>query len=251
MSARALLEMEGADIGYGRGPVLRNVDCRVAAGEAVGLVGPNGSGKTTFLRAVLSLLPPLAGRVSVDRSRRFAYVPQAEEHNPAWPLTFRETAELPLRARRPFGRLSTEESATVQDALARANITPLSGRLFRDGSGGQRQRGLLAQALSQSPDALLLDEPTRGLDVVAERDFLRLLSGIKARGTTLLLVTHSLHIPLNFCGRILLFKDGAVHGATPDELMSTRRLEEIYGVPFMKVERDGGRWAQPEGEVFR
>jgi ABC-type Mn2+/Zn2+ transport system ATPase subunit len=246
-----LVEMEKAELGYGRGAVLKNVSCRVAAGEAVGLVGPNGAGKTTFLRSVLGLIKPRGGRVSTDRSKRFAYVPQAEEYNAAWPLTVRETVELALRARRPFGRLDAAGAAAVDDALARTGVGPLAGRLFRDGSGGQRQRVLLAQALSQGPDALLLDEPTRGLDVVAERDFLALLSDLKARGLTLLLVTHSFHIPLNFCGRILLFKDGAVHGATPEELMTTKRLEEIYGVPFLRVERDGGRWVQPEGEVFR
>jgi ABC-type Mn2+/Zn2+ transport system ATPase subunit len=246
-----LIEMEKAGLGYGRVPVLRGVTCRIEPGEAVGLVGPNGAGKTTFLRSVLGLLKPRSGRVSVDRSRRFAYVPQAEEHNAAWPLTVRETVALALRARRPFGRLDARAAAVVDESLARVGASHLADRLFRDGSGGQRQRVLLAQALSQGPDALLLDEPTRGLDVVAEREFLVLLADLKRRGMTLLLVTHSLHIPLNFCARILLFKDGAVHGATPDELMATRRLEEIYGVPFLRVERDGGRWVQPEGEIAR
>jgi ABC-type Mn2+/Zn2+ transport system ATPase subunit len=241
--------MAGASIGYGRSPVLRGVSCRVEAGESVGLVGPNGAGKTTFLRAVLGLLRPAAGTVSVDRSKRFAYVPQAEEFNPAWPLTFRETAELALRARRLFGRRAAGDAAAVEEALDRAGVGALADRLFRDGSGGQRQRGLLAQALSQRPDALLLDEPTRGLDVVAERDFLALLAALKEGGMTILLVTHSLHIPLNLCGRILLFKDGAVYDDTPEGLMGKGRLEGIYGVPFACVERDGRRWAEPAEAV--
>ncbi|HNC73837.1 MAG TPA: ATP-binding cassette domain-containing protein, partial [Elusimicrobiota bacterium] len=118
-------------------------------------------------------------------------------------------------------------------------------RLLGEVSGGQRQRAVLAQALCQSPDVLVLDEPTKGLDVMAERDLLDLIAGLRSQRLTILLVSHSLQIPLNFTDRILLFAEGRVVDTTPGELTTTNRLEEIYGAPFAHLEQEGMKWAMP------
>ncbi|MBL0058159.1 MAG: metal ABC transporter ATP-binding protein [Elusimicrobia bacterium] len=240
-----LLVFENADLGYRGSPILRGLSLSFQEGEAVGMVGPNGCGKTTFLRSALGLLKPLQGRVDRRPDRRFSYVPQAEELNLLWPQTIRETVELPLRSRRLFGRLIPEERAAVEKAMERTGVASIADRLLREGSGGQRQRAIIAQAVAQSPDVILLDEPTKGLDVVAERDLMGLIEDLARSGLTVFLVSHTLHLPLNFCQRILLFHSGRVIDTTPKEIVETNRLETVYGVPFVHMERDGQRFVMP------
>jgi ABC-type Mn2+/Zn2+ transport system ATPase subunit len=241
-----LIELQDAAFGYGRRAILSGVSCAIEAGDVVGLVGPNGAGKTTFLRGILGLLPAMGGRAGVDRSKRFAYVPQAEELNVYWPLTLRQTVLLALRSQRLLGRVTDEERERAEVLLRQVGIAEFAHLLLREASGGQRQRTILAQALSQKPDVLVLDEPTRGLDVVAERDFLALILELKrTQNLTVLLVTHTLQIPLNFAEKILLFKEGAVITATPEELVSTDKLSQIYGTPFRHAEAGGLKWVSP------
>ncbi|MBK8574279.1 MAG: ATP-binding cassette domain-containing protein [Elusimicrobia bacterium] len=242
-----LIQFDKASLGYGSATVLRDVSLRIDEGESVGLVGPNGCGKTTFLRAVLGLLPPLAGRVDRRAGPRFAYVPQADEMNLLWPLTVKDVVELPARAKRWGGRVADSDACRAREAMARAGVEPIADQLLREVSGGQRQRAALAQALAQAPDVYLLDEPTKGLDVVAERDLLALVAGLSEGGKTVFLVSHSLHIPLNLSKRILLFHQGAVISSTPEDIIRSKRLEEVYGVPFVHMEQNGHRWVVPEG----
>jgi ABC-type Mn2+/Zn2+ transport system ATPase subunit len=242
MTVPELIRFQNVDLGYGGSVLLKNISLAFAPGEAIGLVGPNGAGKTTFLRAVLGLLAPLRGTIQRDRSRRFAYVPQVEDLNFFWPLTVREAVELSPRSRRPLGRMTAHEKDMVEASMDKTGVSKIGHLLLRDVSGGQRQRTILAQALSQEPDVLLLDEPTRGLDVVAERDLLSLIKGLKSHRFTILLVSHSLQIPLNLTDRLLLFNNGAVVDTNPKEILHTKKLEDIYGVPFLHHEHNGMRW---------
>jgi len=242
-----LIRFDNADLGYGSPPVLRGVNLQIHQGESIGLVGPNGCGKTTFLRAVLGLIAPSAGRVERRPGPRFAYVPQADEMNLLWPLTVEEVVLLPAQALRWGGRALQEDRRRAKEAMARSGVSPIAHRLLREVSGGQRQRTAIAQALAQAPDVYLLDEPTKGLDVVAERDLLALVAGLSEGGKTVFLVSHSLHIPLNLSKRILLFHQGSVISSTPEEILRSKRLEEVYGVPFVHMEQKGYRWVVPEG----
>jgi ABC-type Mn2+/Zn2+ transport system ATPase subunit len=242
-----LIQFTDAVLGYGKQVVLKGVNLRIQEGEAMGLVGPNGCGKTTFLRAILGRLRPLSGRVECRAGPRFAYVPQAEEMNLLWPLTIKDVVELPARALRWGGRAHAEDHQRAQEAMTRSGVAPIADRLLREVSGGQRQRTAIAQAVAQSPDVYLLDEPTKGLDVVAERDLLDIVSGLSEGGKTVFLVTHSLHIPLNLSKRILLFHQGRVISATPEEIIGSKLLEEVYGMPFVHMEQEGQRWVVPAG----
>lgn len=245
--APSLIHFKDATLGYGRQAVLKGVNLHIEDGEAIGLVGPNGCGKTTFLRTVLGRIRPHSGQVDRRSGPRFAYIPQAEEMNLLWPLTIRDVVELPARALRWGGRLHDEDRDRAQVAMARSGVAPIADRLLREVSGGQRQRTAIAQAVAQSPDVYLLDEPTKGLDVVAERDLLDIVAGLSEGGKTVFLVTHSLHIPLNLSKRILLFHQGRVISATPEEIISSKLLEEIYGLPFVHMEQEGQRWVVPAG----
>ncbi len=242
----ALIRFKEADLGYGQSLILRGVNCVIERGESVGLVGQNGSGKTTFLRGVLGLIPPLSGKLEVDSSQCFAYVPQMENLNFYLPLTVREAVYLTARAKRFLGGITAMEKLAAESAMERVGINEIANKLIRECSGGQRQKTILAQAISQKPDVLLLDEPTKGLDVIAERDLLSLIDSIKKeRDLTLLLVTHSLHIPLNHMEKIFLFCKQSLIPTTPDELIHTKKLEQIYGATFLHHEFDGFRWVQP------
>ncbi len=242
-----MINFKNVDLGYGRAPVLKNITCDIRARDVVGLVGPNGAGKTTFLRGVLGLLPARAGDLAIDRSQRFAYVPQIDDLNLYWPLTVREVVSLAARSQNIFGRLSEIDRAAIDEAMDGTDIAALAETRFSTLSGGQRQRAILAQAISRRPDVLLLDEPTRGLDVAVEQDFLALVKKLHAKkNLTLLIVTHTLHIPLNFADKILLFKNGAVITATPDELVKTKKLDELYGINFIHQETAGVRWVAPQ-----
>lgn len=240
--------LKDVSLGYAGSPVLSGVTLEIPSGAFAALVGPNGAGKTTFLRALLGRLEPGEGTVTIDRAKKLAYVPQLDAMNMHWPLTVGEAVSLALRARRPFGRLGEEETAAVAEALALTGLESAADRPLRAVSGGQRQRAVLAQALAQKPDTLLLDEPTRGLDVAAEGRFLDLLKRLKEeRGLTILFVTHSLATALNHASQILLFHQGRVVSTTPEALVTTKVLEDVYGLPFVHAERDGLRFVAPAG----
>jgi ABC-type Mn2+/Zn2+ transport system ATPase subunit len=240
--------LTGVTLGYSGDPVLSDVTLDIPAGGFTALVGPNGAGKTTFLRALLRRLTPRAGSVTLDGSKRLSYVPQLDAMNMHWPLTVGEAVSLALQARRPFGRLGAGEREAVAQALTLAGLDGVADRPLRAVSGGQRQRAVLAQALAQRPDALLLDEPTKGLDVAAEGQFLDLLKRLKdERGLTILFVTHALPTALNHASQILLFHQGRVVATTPEALVETRVLEDVYGTPFVHAERDGLRFVAPAG----
>ncbi len=242
----SLVQFNAVALGYRKTKILNEVFCSIDRGDSVGIVGPNGSGKTTFLRGVLGLLKPLAGTIHLDPFQRFAYVPQIEELNFFLPLTVQEAVLLSPRSERILGRITREEKQTAQLCLEKVGLSAAADSLLRECSGGQRQRAILAQALSLKPNILLLDEPTKGLDVVAERDFLALIEKLRVEEKlTILFVTHTLQIPLNFMNKILLFNKGSVIQTTPAELVETKKLEEIYETPFLHHEFHGFRWVLP------
>lgn len=245
INSMEFLAFQNVDLSYGSRKILGNIQLTLKRGEPVGLVGPNGSGKTTFLRALLGLLPPEKGHIQRDTHVRFAYVPQAETVHDVWPLTIEKLVSLPLLSRRPMGRLMPHEKEQLEVALRQTGLQDLRSKLFGESSGGQRQRALVAQALAQNPDVILLDEPTRGLDVLAERDLVALIQQLISRGLTVFLVSHSLQLPLNLTQRLLLFDRGRVSEATPDSILKDKRLEQIFGIPFEVQEFHGIRWAFP------
>ncbi|MBI2070609.1 MAG: metal ABC transporter ATP-binding protein [Elusimicrobia bacterium] len=241
-----ILRFDNVSLGYGRGKVLSKVSCKVFPGEIVGLVGPNGSGKTTFLKAALGILRPKSGTVWTDLTHGLAYVPQAEEINPYLPLTIEETVNLINRSRHFMGRLTREEKKSAKEAMQSSGILPLADRLLGEVSGGQRQRAILAQAIAQRPKVLLMDEPTKGLDVAAERELIGLITHLKIKDNlTLLLATHNLALPLNFADKVFLFHQGALIVSNPKELVKTKKLEEIYGIPFVNHDAHGLMWIAP------
>jgi ABC-type Mn2+/Zn2+ transport system ATPase subunit len=200
-------------LGYRGTLVLRDVDLEVRPGEIWYLVGANGSGKTTFLRAVLGLLPPRGGVLERDplrtRGSRIGFVPQTERIGTALPTTVREFVSLGFAASEVP---RAERRAQLAWSLERTGLAGLERRAFGSLSGGQQQRTLLARALVRRPSLLVLDEPTEALDANAAEELLTTLEALHQAdpALTLLVVTHQLELAAEHATHLALFHEGRV-----------------------------------------
>lgn len=243
-----MLEAEGVDYAYGTKPVLREVGVHARDGEIVGLIGPNGSGKTTLLRTLYGSLVPQRGSVTLDGARlssfsrtqlarRLAVVVQ--ENTAETPLTVADTVTL---GRTPhlgaFQRQSQHDLDIVDDALARVGATDLASRSFGGLSGGERQRVLIARALAQQAEYLLMDEPTNHLDIHFQHEVLRL---VRRLGVTTVVVLHDLNLAARYCDRLLLLHEGQAWATgLPREVLEPSILEEVYHIAIEAVSADDG-----------
>jgi zinc transport system ATP-binding protein len=244
-----LLSLRDASAGHGARTVVAGVTLDVLPGEVVGIVGPNGCGKTTLLRVLLGLAAPTSGEIRRDPGLRIGYVPQRESTEPLFRLSAEEFvasaavpgAWLPWSARE-------ERSRRARAALEAVGLGGMTGRVWQDLSGGQRQRVLLARALAADPQVLVLDEPTSGMDVRAEEEFLAVLRDLRrTRGLAVVLVTHALHVVAEESDRVALFvPDASGPTAAPSrvvvgptaEVITSERLSAVWGVPVVVDEAD-------------
>lgn len=214
-----VIELRGASLGYDGETVLRGVDLEVHAGEFVGLSGANGSGKTTLLRSMLGFLPLLGGRAgrAVPPSR-IGYVPQGATLDPYFPLSADEVVAMGAYGRlHPLQRFPRGERKRVEAALERVGLAHLGRAAFFELSGGQRQRVLVARALNQDPELLLLDEPFSGLDRDSREAVLQGLVLINRQArVTVVLSSHDNDLLDRGGGRVVRLADGRVQ-ADADE----------------------------------
>jgi iron complex transport system ATP-binding protein len=228
--------------GRARSFMLDQVSVTVERGSLTGLLGPNGCGKTTLLNLLSGVLQPshgvvslngasLSGRSRRDIARHLAVVPQ--ETHPAFDYT---VMEMVLMGRHPhLGAFELEgpsDIALAQDAMAATGTGHLAGRAYMTLSGGEKQRVVIASALTQSPDVLLLDEPTASLDLGYQIEVASLLRRLNVeRGVTMVLATHDLNLAASLCDRLILMRDGRVvaQGATRDVLTASM-IRRIYDV---------------------
>jgi ABC-type Mn2+/Zn2+ transport system ATPase subunit len=226
-----ILRARGLRLGYGGRVVLSEIDLEVRAGEFWCLIGPNGEGKTTFLRAVLGQIAPLAGELWMRddvRSRlTVGFVPQRCDPNPALPTTVREFVSLGLVGIRAG---KDERRDRLAWALRHVGLVADEHRSYWQLSGGQRQRALIARALVRRPRLLVLDEPTSGLDFAIEAAVLDLLAEIHQRhDTCILLVSHDLGIAAWSATHVALFGGGRVEAGEAEALLSAANLQRLYG----------------------
>ncbi len=188
-----LIELKQAKVGYSGTVVLDSLNLEIVRGSFVVLTGPNGAGKTTLLKSLGGILPLLGGEM-VNPSVRVGYVPQQEKVDSTVPLMVRELVTMGILASRPWWRSFASRDHHGLECLRLCRAEALVERLFSHLSGGQRQRVLLARALATEPNALLLDEPTSGIDRGTQAILIELLGRLqKTRGMTVLVVTHDAH----------------------------------------------------------
>lgn len=227
-----LIRAASLTLGYGDDPVLRDVNLEVRAGEYWFLAGLNGTGKTTFVRALFDLVAPVAGSLEIDRVRagrdRRGFVPQRAALNPSLPTTVRELVLLGLVGLRLD---AAARAARLAAALEQVGLAGSESRDYWTLSGGQRQRVLLARALVREPTMLVLDEPESGLDPAAEERLLQLLDQVnRERGVTLLYVSHDLENVRRHATHVALFRDHTVHAGPVDAVLTPANVARTYGL---------------------
>jgi iron complex transport system ATP-binding protein len=242
-------------IGYPDHVVGRGLDVALSTGEVLALLGPNGGGKTTLLKTLLGLLAPQAGEVRLDgrplphyssreRARQIAYVPQSHF------TTFAFTVEAVVLMGRTahsalFARPSAADRAVAAQALERFGIAHLSERPYTMISGGERQLALLARALAQEPQFIVLDEPTASLDFGNQGRVMREIQALKASGHGVLFTTHDPNHAMRAADRVYLLRQGEriAEGAS-GAILDRAQLEALYGAPVELItERETGRTA--------
>jgi iron complex transport system ATP-binding protein len=221
---------------------LDRVTLEVRPGSIVGLLGPNGAGKTTLLRILAGMLRPLAGTVTIEGTpldalgrralaRRIAVVPQ--ETRAAFDFTVLEIVLMGRYAHLgPFELEGISDLEIAREALAATGADQLAKRRFETLSGGEKQRVIIASALAQSPELLLLDEPTASLDLAYQLDVGALLRRLnRLRGTTMVLSTHDLNLAAAVCDDVVLLRAGRVIGGGPvNDMLTSESIRSTYGV---------------------
>jgi iron complex transport system ATP-binding protein len=246
------LHADAVTAGYGERAVLHACTLAVARGEVVAIVGPNGAGKSTLLRALAGLLRPSSGSVRLDGvdiatlarrelARRIAVVPQI--FDTLFPFTVREVVALGRTARLgTFGGASRGDLAAIDRAIADLDLADLASRRIDRLSGGERQRAVLAMALAQEADVLLLDEPTVHLDPGHQVAMLRLVRELACtRGLAVAAVLHDLNLAAAMATRLAVLAEGRiVCDAAPESVISAELVRDVFG-PGLVVGRNDGR----------
>ena len=241
MSAR--IATENLSAGYGKLPALHNVSLSISKGEMVGLLGPNGSGKTTLLMSLSGVRKPLEGSVSLNgtnllqippkkRAAQVASVPQYTGETPDI-----EALSLVLMGRYPYisalGGYSDHDKKIALSCMQETATYDFAYRSARDLSGGEFQRVLIARALAQQAETILLDEATSGLDIARTIEIFDLLKQRHNNGTTVVAAIHDINLAALYCTRLVFLKQGhVILDGTVDDVFTDENLTTIYDTPI-------------------
>lgn len=233
------VEVRGLTVRYGEVLALDDVSLTVAAGTVCGLIGMNGSGKSTAFKAIMGMLRPDRGRITiagldpaVARKRgRVGYVPQSEEVDWAFPISVGDVVMMGRYGHQGFTRrIRPSDREAVAEALERVELTEYADRQIGQLSGGQRKRAFVARALAHGADLLLLDEPFAGVDKRSEATIVGLLRELAAGGRTVLVSTHDLHaLPALADEAILLMRRVLLHGSV-EQALEPVNLARAFGL---------------------
>lgn len=216
----ALIETRDLSLGYGGKVVLQNVNIAVEKGEIVTIVGPNGSGKSSLLRALIGAMQPQTGAVIRKPGLRIGYVPQKLQIDATLPLSVARFLNLPTR----------QPKNVIARALADAGVSHLEKQQMADLSGGQFQRVLLARALLDDPDLMILDEATQGLDQPGAAAFYRQIEEVRAtRNCAVVMVSHDLHVVMAASDRVLCLNGHVCCEGTPQVVASAPEYRALFG----------------------
>lgn len=246
-----ILSVENLSFSYTRRPVLQDVSFAAEKGELLSILGPNGVGKSTLFRCILGSLEGYSGRICVDgrdirtlphreRARRMAYIPQI--HRPTFGYTVLDTVLMSTtRQLSPLQQPGREQVYMARSALERVGVSHLAERNFAHLSGGEQQLVLIARALAQQSDILIMDEPTSALDYGNQFRVLQQVRALSREGYTVLLSTHNPQHALTFAHRVLALQDGSVAALGPSgDVLTPDLLRRLYGVDTALADTPGG-----------
>lgn len=215
-----LISIRDLAVSHGRNRVLSDVTLDISAGEIVTIVGPNGSGKSTLLKAMIGALRPSAGQIIRTKGLRLGYVPQTLKIDPTLPLTVRRFLSLPHGAQ-------DDQALAV---LERAGVAPLAERQMAGLSGGQFQRVLLARALLNDPQVLILDEATQGLDQLGSAAFYQQIATLRQEiGCAVVMVSHELHVVMAASDRVICLNGHICCEGAPEHVATAPEYRALFG----------------------
>jgi ABC-type Mn2+/Zn2+ transport system ATPase subunit len=243
VAAGALVRAEGLVLGYGGGPVLRDVTFALRPGERIAVLGPNGGGKTTLFRAVSGDLAPTDGTLVAPA--RCGIVPQTERSRLDFPVSALDVALMGAVSRLPWWRRpGRDDRRAARAALGRVGLGDLASATFGDLSGGQRQRVLVARALVQDARVLLLDEPFTGLDAASAALLETLLGELAAEGRGVLIATHDVE-QAHAWDLVLCLNGRQVAFGPPAATLTREALEATYGGTIVALDGVGPECVMP------
>ena len=236
----ARLKIQGLNFGYDSRLVLKDINLEVEKGEILTLVGPNGSGKTTLLRCIMRIFAPDKGYILIngkqiskikrrELAKRMAYVPQSEINS--FPTTVFDTV---LMGRRPYLNWNpgVKDFKMVSDVLHLLGLKEFALRDLNELSGGEKQKVLIARAIAQEPEIMLLDEPTSNLDLRYQLEVLEVVKNLaKEKAISVIMAMHDLNLASRYSDRLAMLKDGKIFSmGTPKQVITSENVKLVYGV---------------------
>ena len=245
-----IIRFSHATFGFPGVVALQDISLEISEGEFVGVIGPNGSGKTTLCRAILGLMRPLEGSLQIfdcaceklrcHHRARIGYLPQKGVLERNFPITVLEAVMMGrYGALGLFRRPGQQDREIAVEALENVGMQDHRNTALGRLSGGQQQRVLIARALAQKPQVLLLDEPTTGVDITTQHSVLDLVQHLhRDLGLTVLLVTHDINLIRSRVNRLVLLKTRLFAAATPEEVLRPDLLRQVYGKDLVITQQD-------------
>jgi iron complex transport system ATP-binding protein len=252
-----LMKLENISFTYETEPVLRDLSLSIQEQDFIGLIGPNGSGKSTLLKIMGAIMKPDSGSVRFKESpvakinkklfaQSVSWIPQ--DHPMVFPF---KVSEIVLMGRHPYlsplSFESEEDFEITRRAMETTMTSQFADRYFNEISGGEKQRVMIASALAQRPEMMLLDEPTAALDLKYQIQILNILKNLNtAHNMTLIMAMHDLNLAASFCNRLILLDEGQiVRDGTPEQVLEKDILERVYGIEIDLDAKDGNIRVHP------
>ncbi len=242
-----IIRVNGLSFSYNSRPVLKDVSLELAGGEIMGVIGPNGSGKSTLLKCMDRILKPKGGSILIDGkainsfsmselARLIGFVPQREENR--FPV---EVFDAILMGRKPFlnWKPSTRDMEKVSEIIEVLKLQDIALRDIGSISGGERQKVIIARAIAQEPEMLLLDEPTSYLDLRHQLEVMDIIKDLAAKGTSSVVAVHDLNLAARYCDKLVLLREGEIFAAGGLEVLQPENIEPVYQVKIWSYDKEG------------
>lgn len=235
-----IIELKDISFAYNEEQVLEAINLNVHQGDYLGIIGPNGGGKTTLIKIMLGLLKPISGKVylfgqdinNFKNWSKIGYVPQkAVNFDINFPATVYEVASMGRYGKKGlFHSLSVKDKAIIDESLKQVEMLEYKDRIIGDLSGGQQQRVFIARALSAQPEVIFLDEPTVGVDVKTQESFYKLLKKLNQKlNLSLILISHDIDVVTHEATELACVNKTLIYNSNPQDFFKNEELQKLYG----------------------